>query len=124
MAKPGFIRIEDKDYELDSLSDLARTHINNVRMADQEIARLRNQLALAETARKVFVQGLVENLPAEGAASEPATERAAQQRTVVLMLLRLRVVSPQPPSAFWVRISHWIPPRTRAEWLGSPSSRS
>lgn len=79
MAKPGFIRVEDKDYELDSLSDLAKVHINNVRMADQEIARLRNQLALAETARKVFVQGLVENLPADAAVAPAAAGEGVEE---------------------------------------------
>ena len=36
---------------------------------------------------------------------------AAQQRHVVLMLLKLIGVSPQPPSAFWFATNQSIPPR-------------
>src|SRR5690349_19005007 len=44
------------------------------------------------------------------------TPRAAQQRVVVLILLRLRMVSPQPPSAFTLAASHARPPEI---WLAA-----
>jgi len=40
---------------------------------------------------------------------EPNGRSADQQRTVVEMLLMLRIVSPQPPSGFWLAMSHWTP---------------
>ena len=42
--------------------------------------------------------------------SSVSSKRAAQQRAVVLMLLALRIVSPQPPSGFCVFRSQSIPP--------------
>ena len=70
MAENRTITIDDKQYEFESLSDAAKANIANLRIADQEIARLRTQLALAETARRVFVKGVSENLPADQAAAE------------------------------------------------------
>ena len=53
-----------------------------------------------------------------------ATVRAAQHRAVVLMLLGLSVVSPQPPSPFWVLTSHAPPPRASAPSAGRGRWRS
>ena len=47
-----------------------------------------------------------------GGSSVPPMASAAQQRAVVLTLPGLSVVSPQPPSSFWVRVSQATPPRT------------
>src|SRR3990172_6163092 len=45
--------------------------------------------------------------------SASAAPNAAQHRVVVLMLLRLAVVSPQPPSEFWCAASQLRPARIR-----------
>lgn len=63
MATAKIINIDNKEYPLDSLSDLAKTNIMNLRVVDREIARLKTQLAIAQTARSVFVGGVKSNLP-------------------------------------------------------------
>src|SRR5688572_11621689 len=55
------------------------------------------------------------------AGEEPS---AAQHRTVVLRLLALRMVSPQPPSELTWRASQSSPRRTRVSCEDRPSSRS
>ena len=64
MTKAKTIKIDNKEYALDSLSDIARQQLNNMRIVDQEIARLQTQLSIAQTARAVFANGVVNNLPA------------------------------------------------------------
>lgn len=55
---------DGKQYHIASLSEQARTQIGNVQVADQEIARLRVQLGLAQTARAAYLQALRAQLPA------------------------------------------------------------
>ena len=55
---------DGKKYPIDSLSDLAKAQINNIRATEQEIARLQVQLGIAQTARNAFVQALKAQLPA------------------------------------------------------------
>lgn len=57
------ITIDDKEYTLSSLSDAARAQIVNLQVTDQEMNRLRTQLAIAETARRSYAQALQEALP-------------------------------------------------------------
>jgi len=52
------VKIEGKDYELDTLSDNARAQIVNLNVTDQEIARLQAQLAIAQTARASYANAL------------------------------------------------------------------
>jgi hypothetical protein len=52
------INIDNQEYELDKLPPAARQQLANVRVADQEIARLQVQLALAQTARNAYGQAL------------------------------------------------------------------
>ena len=70
MSEKRTLTIDGKDYDFNSLSDAAKNNLANLRMADQEIARLRTQLALAETARRVFAKGIAANLPAEDVQAE------------------------------------------------------
>jgi len=57
-AKPSAITIDGNDYALDDLSADARAQIVNLRVTDQEIARLQTQLAIAQTARAAYAQAL------------------------------------------------------------------
>ena len=57
-AKPSGITIDGNDYALDDLSANARSQIVNLRVTDQEIARLQTQLAIAQTARAAYAQAL------------------------------------------------------------------
>lgn len=56
--KNATITIDGKEYAADDLSDNARTQIANLRVTDQEIARLQAQLAIAQTARMTYAGAL------------------------------------------------------------------
>lgn len=57
MAKKT-LTIDGKPYEADALSKAAKQQLVNLQVADQEIARLKTQLALAQTARNAYGQAL------------------------------------------------------------------
>ena len=61
------ITIDGKAYALDDLSTNARSQIVNLRVTDQEIARLQTQLAITQTARAAYAQALAAELQAEPA---------------------------------------------------------
>ena len=50
--------IDDKEYELDALSDGAKSQIVNLRVVDQEISKLQQQLAIMQTARNAYSAAL------------------------------------------------------------------
>jgi hypothetical protein len=50
--------IDDKEYNLDELSDGAKAQIVNIRAVDQEIASLQQKLAIAQTARNAYASAL------------------------------------------------------------------
>ena len=56
------ITIDGKDYDLGKLSPHARDQIANVKATDAEIARLKMQLAIAQTARAAYARALQEEL--------------------------------------------------------------
>ena len=57
------IKINDQDYDLDTLSDAAKQQIINIRAADQELADLQRRTALAQTARLTYSNALAAALP-------------------------------------------------------------
>ena len=57
-SKKSSITIDGKQFALDDLSAAARSQIVNLRVTDQEIARLQTQLAIAQTARAAYAQAL------------------------------------------------------------------
>lgn len=61
-TKTSSITIDGKEYVLDKLSDNARAQIVNLRVTDQEIARLQTQLAIVQTARAAYAQVLTAEL--------------------------------------------------------------
>ena len=50
--------INDKEYDLDDLSDTAKSQIVNIQIVDGEIARLKQQLAIMQTARNAYGKAL------------------------------------------------------------------
>lgn len=56
------ITIDGKEYDLDSLSDAARSQVINLRATDQEIARTQALLAMLQTARTAYALTLAEEL--------------------------------------------------------------
>lgn len=57
------IKIDDKTYNVADLSDDAKTQINNLQMVDQQIRRLQQEAAVAQTARMAYVASLQTLLP-------------------------------------------------------------
>ena len=57
------ITIDGKDYALENLSEAAKSQLTNLRIVDQEIARLQQQQAIAQTARNAYAQALQAELP-------------------------------------------------------------
>ena len=50
--------INDKEYDLDDLSDTAKSQIVNIQVVDGEISRLNQQLAIMQTARNAYGKAL------------------------------------------------------------------
>lgn len=78
------IKIDGVDYAIADLSDEAKGQLTNVRVTDQEIARLQAQLAIAQTARAAYARTLGAALAqvnagsaAAGSAPAPAAAPAA-----------------------------------------------
>lgn len=63
MTDVSKITIDGKEYELDSLSEAAKAQLTNLRVVDQEISRLQQQQAIAQTARNAYANALKEQLP-------------------------------------------------------------
>jgi len=57
------ITIDDKEYDLDSLSNEAKSQLQMIQICDQELGRLNAQLAIAQTARAAYSKALQEALP-------------------------------------------------------------
>ncbi|WP_394425041.1 hypothetical protein [Vreelandella stevensii] len=57
------VTIDGRDYELADLSENARNQLVNLRVTDQEIQRLNQQLAIAQTARTAYANALKQELP-------------------------------------------------------------
>ena len=57
------ITIDGTEYHLNELSENARNQVTNLRVTDQEIARLQQQLAIYQTARTAYARALAEELP-------------------------------------------------------------
>ena len=64
-TKQSVITIDGNDYALDDLSVNARSQIVNLRVTDQEIARLQTQLAITQTARAAYAQALAAELQSD-----------------------------------------------------------
>ena len=61
-AKEKTITINDVVYKASDLSENAKSQITNVQITDQEISRLNQQLAIAQTARAAYAKALAEEL--------------------------------------------------------------
>lgn len=63
MTDTQTITIDGKEYALDSLSESAKAQLTNLRVVDQEISRLQQQQAIAQTARNAYANALKAELP-------------------------------------------------------------
>lgn len=56
------ITIDEKEYDLDKLSDATKAQLTSMRLADAEIQRLNIQLAIAQTARNAYALAVRKDL--------------------------------------------------------------
>jgi len=61
------IKIDDIDYDLDSLPQDAKAQLASIQFVEQELARLQAQAAALQTARNAYLQALKAALPVLGA---------------------------------------------------------
>ena len=57
------ITIDNKAYDLDSLSAESKAQLKNLRFVDTELQRLRAQSAVLQTARNAYAKALQASLP-------------------------------------------------------------
>ena len=62
MTEDETVSIDGRRYRLSDLTEGARMQLQNVRLADQEVARLKMQLALAQTGRNAYAIALRDEL--------------------------------------------------------------
>ena len=61
--KEQTVTIDGSEYNVADLSENARNQVLNLRVTDQEIQRLNQQLAIAQTARTAYARALKAELP-------------------------------------------------------------
>lgn len=59
------IKIDDKEYSLNKLSDHAKAQIANIQFIDMRLQQLNNEVAVADTARMAYSKALKNELPDE-----------------------------------------------------------
>jgi hypothetical protein len=57
------VTIDDKEYDLDRLSDEAKNQLMSLQYADQELQKVNAQAAILQTARMAYAEALKEALP-------------------------------------------------------------
>ncbi len=57
------IKIDDKEYEIDSLPQEAKNQLASLQFVDNELAKLQAQMAAMQTARMAYAKALKEALP-------------------------------------------------------------
>lgn len=57
------ITIDGTEYNVDDLSEAARSQVVNLRVTDAEIEKLKQQLAIFQTARTAYANALQQELP-------------------------------------------------------------
>lgn len=57
------ITIDNQDYDLDTLSDEAKAQLQSLQFVDAELARLKAQSAVLQTARMAYAKALQAALP-------------------------------------------------------------
>lgn len=58
------ITVDHKDYDLETLSDEAKAQLSSLQFVDAELARLKAQMAVLQTARIAYGNALAAALPA------------------------------------------------------------
>lgn len=79
MNLPEYITINGTSYSSAKLSDAAKAQIVNIQVVDAEIARLNQQLAIAQTARNAYSNALISEVKG-GKAEAPEAEAPKKPR--------------------------------------------
>jgi hypothetical protein len=58
------LNLDGREFELETLSDVAKAQLLNIQFTDGEIARLQSLLATLQTARNAYLEALRVELPA------------------------------------------------------------
>ena len=78
------ITINNQEYAVADLSEAAKAQIANIQIADAEIVRLQQQLALVQTARNAYAAALIaaveEATQPAAPAKKPAAKKAATKK--------------------------------------------
>ena len=62
-SKMPSIKIDNKEYDLDTLSDECKAQLASIQFVEQELARLQAQAAAYQTARMAYAKALQAALP-------------------------------------------------------------
>lgn len=82
MQIPEYVTINGTRHASANLSEAVKAQVLNIQFADVEVARLRQQLALAQTARNAYYASLMTELKQknkESAADKPKKPRAPRK---------------------------------------------
>ncbi len=60
------IKIDDVEYKLDDLSDIAKAQLANIQFVDAQLQQLNNEWAVADTARIGYTNALKDELAKNG----------------------------------------------------------
>ncbi len=60
------LKIDNKEYDLDSLSDECKAQLASIQFVEQELVRLQAKAAALQTAKAAYLQGLKASLPVVG----------------------------------------------------------
>ncbi|WP_220456310.1 DUF6447 family protein [Rugamonas brunnea] len=82
MTLPQYITINGTSYASDKLSAEAKSQAANILIVDAELARLQQQVAIAQTARNAYSAALIEAVKGRGEAAtaeKPKKPRAPRK---------------------------------------------
>ena len=60
------IKIDNKEYDLDSLSNECKAQLASIQFVEQELVRLQAKAAALQTAKAAYLQALKNSLPVGG----------------------------------------------------------
>ena len=65
-SKMPNIKIDNKEYDLDTLSDECKAQLSSIQFVKQDLVRLQAQVAVLQTAKAAYLQTLKTSLPVVG----------------------------------------------------------
>ena len=60
------LNIDNKEYDLDTLSDECKAQLASIQFVEQELVRLQAQAAVLQTAKNAYLKALQKSLPVIG----------------------------------------------------------